>query len=144
MKYLEIILIAVCGICIGSCCSTASSCGGSELGFSIQFITKDYDYYYFNEQEDVDLKVFYGDSIFINVKKWEAGDPDSTLITFYWDMNLAYDHYTILANDTLLGDLSVEYGSIESTCCGTSPGIVDYSFESDQKFSTEFGLQIIL
>ena len=139
-----IILIALCGLMIGSCCSTATCGGGPELGFSVGFITSNAEYYYFDESEDVDLKVFYEDSVFVNVDKITAGEPDRRSITFIWDVDTSIDQYTILASDTLLGNLNLTYGTSQSQCCGSETSIVDFQFESEQKFSKEFGLQIIL
>lgn len=127
---------------LDSCCSTAH-CAGEPLSFSVGFITET-NYYYFDNPNKVDLKVFYDDSVFVNVLKQDYPDMDSTTISFYWDVDTSVDHYTILANDTLLGKLNLTYGMTERSCCGSESITKDLKFESDQRYSKEFGFQIIL
>lgn len=143
MKNLILILFVLLIISMKSCCACAD-CSGYELSFTFRFITQENDYYYFDESEVVDLKAFYQDSIFIDVYNQESGPDSSRVVTVFFTPDRIVNNYTILANDTLLGNLNLEYGMVENNCCGPSLEIMKYSFESDQKFKTDFGLQIII
>tara|TARA_B100001245_G_scaffold232240_1_gene214142 strand:+ start:233 stop:661 length:429 start_codon:yes stop_codon:yes gene_type:complete len=138
-----ILLIVICSIITSACCSTAN-CSRDALSFPIEFISEEKDYYYFTEPEKVDIKAFYGDSTFINVSKQIFRSADSTQLSFFLDISLLEDEYTILANDTLLGKLKLVFKEQESTCCGSEYSLYDYDFESKQQFFTNDGLQIIL
>ena len=139
---ISLILIFICGIIASSCCSTAN-CSSDPLAFSLGFIDGNDDHY-FDTPNDVEIKIFYEDSTFVNVTKQDFPDQDITIITFFWDVDISVNQYTILANDTLLGNLILDYGIKETTCCGQSTAIIDYEFESEKQYIKDYGLLIVL
>ena len=143
MKNCSKIIFLFISASIVSCC-LSSDCGYSPVTISVGFITPKNDYHYFNESDSIELRVFYGDSSFIQVDKQTVGEGDSVLLTFFAYPVISETEYFIMSNDTLLGELNIVFGEFEDKCCGSSLGIESLLLESDQNHSTEFGLNIIL
>ncbi|MFT6882445.1 MAG: hypothetical protein ACI83W_001517 [Marinoscillum sp.] len=141
---LSLTIIIIIGIIAPSCCSMAD-CGSVARSFSLGFLNADTeDRYYFDIDNDVELKFFYGDSIFSNVLKQESGAGDSVNIRFFVDLPYPTEDYFVLANDTLLGTLNVKWKYVEQECCSGEQKVDEFTFISNQEFSTDFGLWILL
>lgn len=138
-------LLIISSLLFFSCCIGGSSCNDQFPAFSIRFLKQNGNYYFFKDTVNISIKIFDNDSTFLDLLKEETVSGDSMLIRFFAYPDRDVFEYNVLANDTLIGTINLEYQMQEYQCCDNSLEVSNLIFNSMQEHSTQFGsLDIIL